>query len=183
MFCPKCGVKQEEDARFCSHCGKPLPVETEVETAEEQPVATPTVALPAVPAAPPPLSTAQIPVTPAVPPPPPATVPMPMPAPAEPTPPAAYPPPEPPKKCNVTCWLVGCLGLLALVILGIAVVAGFYWASGKPEKAGELSQKFQELSSKSSEITQKLSSDPKEAEKFANYMTEIGKEIQSKMIK
>ena len=52
-----------------------------------------------------------------------------------------------------------------------------------PEKAGELSQKFQELSSKSSEITQKLSSDPKEAEKFANYMTEIGKEIQSKMIK
>lgn len=52
-----------------------------------------------------------------------------------------------------------------------------------PEKAGELSQKFQELSSKSSEITQKLSSDPKEAEKFADYMTEIGKEIQSKMIK
>ena len=52
-----------------------------------------------------------------------------------------------------------------------------------PEKAGELSQKFQELSSKSSEITQKLASDPKEAEKFANYMTEIGKEIQAKMTK
>ena len=52
-----------------------------------------------------------------------------------------------------------------------------------PEKAGELSQKFQDLSAKSSEITQKLSSDPKEAEKFANYMTEIGKEIQGKMMK
>ena len=52
-----------------------------------------------------------------------------------------------------------------------------------PEKAGELSQKFQELSSKGSEIAQKLSSDPKEAEKFANYMTEIGKEIQAKMTK
>ena len=52
-----------------------------------------------------------------------------------------------------------------------------------PEKAGELSQKFQELSSKSQEISQKLSSDPKEAEKFTNYMTEIGKEIQAKMVK
>ena len=52
-----------------------------------------------------------------------------------------------------------------------------------PEKAVELSQKFQELSSKSSEATQKLASDPKEAEKFTNYMTEIGKEIQAKMVK
>ena len=52
-----------------------------------------------------------------------------------------------------------------------------------PEKAGELSKKFQELSSKSQEIMQKLASDPKEAEKFTNYMTEIGKEIQTKMTK
>ena len=52
-----------------------------------------------------------------------------------------------------------------------------------PEKAGDLSQKFQELSSKSQEITQKLASDPKEAEKFANYMTEISAEIQAKMTK
>ena len=52
-----------------------------------------------------------------------------------------------------------------------------------PEKAMELSQKFQELSSKSSEVTQKLASDPKEAEKFANYTVEVGKEIQAKMTK
>lgn len=52
-----------------------------------------------------------------------------------------------------------------------------------PEKAVELSQKFQELSSKSSEATQKLASDPKEAEKFANYIAEVGKEIQAKMTK
>lgn len=52
-----------------------------------------------------------------------------------------------------------------------------------PEKAGELSKKFQELSLKSQEISQKLSSDPKKAEKFTNYMTEIGKEIQAKIIK
>ena len=52
-----------------------------------------------------------------------------------------------------------------------------------PEKAAELSWKFQELSSKSSEVSQKLASDPKEAEKFTNYITEVGKEIQTKMTK
>ena len=52
-----------------------------------------------------------------------------------------------------------------------------------PEKAGDLSQKFQELSAKSQEIAQKLASDPKEAEKFANYLAEISKEIQAKMTK
>jgi hypothetical protein len=52
-----------------------------------------------------------------------------------------------------------------------------------PEKAAELSQKFQDLSSKSQEITQKLASDPEEAQKFTDYMMEIGEEIQEKMKK
>ena len=52
-----------------------------------------------------------------------------------------------------------------------------------PEKAAELSRKFQDLLSKSQEITQKLASDPEEAQKFTDYMTEIGEEIQEKMTK
>ncbi|QIA33763.1 zinc-ribbon domain-containing protein [Collinsella aerofaciens] len=25
MFCPACGTKNPDDARFCASCGKPLP--------------------------------------------------------------------------------------------------------------------------------------------------------------
>ena len=27
MFCPNCGVRNPDEAKFCSGCGKPLPVQ------------------------------------------------------------------------------------------------------------------------------------------------------------
>ena len=52
-----------------------------------------------------------------------------------------------------------------------------------PEKLGDLTKKFQELSGKGQEISAKLASDPKESEKFVKYMQEVGTEIQQKMTK
>ena len=52
-----------------------------------------------------------------------------------------------------------------------------------PEKSGELTKKFQDISAKAQETSAKLASDPKEAEKLAKYMQEVGTEIQEKMTK
>lgn len=116
MYCPNCGKQNEEDAKFCAHCGADMTPAEDAQPAQPAPTAVPP--QPVEPAAPTPA-----PPTPqAAPPPPVQPTPPPVAQPA--APPSGTIPPAPaaaagePAKKGTSCWLIGCGILLVLAILG-----------------------------------------------------------------
>lgn len=132
MFCANCGKKVEEDAQFCPHCGaRAREPEAEVtgavpaapESAEPAPVPEPSA--PTLTQVPTPTPSAGAPTepprqlvtsAPEQPQAPPGEIPPVAPPPGV-TPPLAEEG-EPPKKKSSTCWIVGCIILAVVVILG-----------------------------------------------------------------
>lgn len=144
MFCPDCGNKLPEDASFCPHCGRKIgqaateqPGPAEPPAQPPRPTEEPT-AQPQEPAAAPPPQAAAPPQQPAPPTPEPAAGPQQPPAAAAAPPEVAPGPSEaapatppvapgaaeaPPKKKSATCWVVGCIVVFVLLVLGIG---GFF---------------------------------------------------------
>ena len=140
MYCPNCGKQNEEDAKFCAHCGADMSSAADAQPAQAapvvpvppvEPVAPLEPATPAAPTAIPPQPVATVAPTPGAPTPAAAPAPPPVQPASPPVAQAAAPPPastvpaapagsggEPAKKGSSKCWFVGCGIILVLAILG-----------------------------------------------------------------
>lgn len=138
MYCPSCGKQIEDDAKFCPHCGK------DVDATDDAPQQQSAGAVP-----PPPAPVPPTPQPSGVTPPPTA-----IPAAAPPSTPPSYQPTTAPAmgvppasaagqpaKKGSSCWLIGCIVLAVLVLLG--GVGGYFGWKYLRAKGGEVIQDIQ----------------------------------------
>ncbi len=98
LNCPKCGKPVPDGAAFCGGCGASM-------NQAAQPAPPPQPAQPVPPTQPAPPAYAQAPA------------------------PPGYAPPQPvaPAKSGTSCWLIGCVALLLIVLLGVGGYFGVQW--------------------------------------------------------